>query len=148
MLWACREVAGPGDVVMQTPHFAIFGTRVPAYCSFSRMDDDFREESLLGVQTHGVPQTTYNAFYVQNVRGNTNIEMGKFQLITCAPHTHASCELDPQSNIQHTPASEARWACTPAIYHAVSVTVFEEPTGPVGAAVRDGAGVGVESVCA
>ena len=28
-------------------------------CSFSRMDDDFREESLLGVQTHGVPQTTY-----------------------------------------------------------------------------------------
>ena len=64
------------------------------------MDDDFCEEDLFGVQMHGVPQTTYNTFYVQNVRGNTNIEMGKFQLITCAPHTHALCELDPQSNIQ------------------------------------------------
>ena len=53
---------------------------------------------------------------------------------------HALCKLESQ----HTPTSEAHFACTPAIYHAVSnpssVTVFAEPTGLVGVAVWGGTG--------
>ena len=47
------------------------------------------------------------------------------------------CELKSQ----HTPASEAWFACTPTVYHAasspssVTVTVFAEPTGLVGVVV-------------
>jgi hypothetical protein len=55
-----------------------FGQDQAFGCSFSGTGDDFHEEDLFGVQTHGVPQTTYNAFYVQNVRGNTKIQMRNF----------------------------------------------------------------------
>jgi len=71
----------------------------PFRCSFSDTGDNFREEDLFGVQTHGVPQTIYNTFYVQNVRGNTKIQMRNFQLITCAPHT---CVVRARSSIQYS----------------------------------------------
>ena len=29
----CREVAGPGDVVMQTPHFSMFDIHAPVYAT-------------------------------------------------------------------------------------------------------------------
>jgi len=62
-----------------------------------------------------VPRCIYSVFYTTLVRKN---EGNFLQLILCAPHTRFGRARVRAS--QHAPASEARIARTPAIYHASS----------------------------
>ena len=81
-------------------------------CRFLGMGDDFCEEGLFGVQTHDVPQTTYNAFYVQNVRGN--IWKAKVQLYVdtgtqCSSRMLSHSHLHPPLPLLHLPPP-IRWS--------------------------------------